>query len=337
MASCAPDGTAACLSQQHTEQVSQGAMEAEEEEDLDSAAQRRRRRQRRGHRLHIADLSDDEEEQITSSTGTAEAAAACALPSPVGSSREPEVEATSLSQHDGTVDCLRTDPQHIKKRRRLGRIVVSESGSPVSMGKETADAAVKNVDFPERGFSADTAKVEAWRAAGVERTEPSPPPTTERPLTPVDRLALTTAAQREGYFADLVQKEMRHHGLLPKWRIAYDNCRTQAGSCRYDTKTLSFARGLIHRASPEEQRQAVLHEIAHALTGRGHNHDQVWRAVALKIGCDGRRCHDLTLADPTWRFSCTGGCWSRLCYKRAFVRQSPSCSRCGAACTYERL
>ena len=35
----------------------------------------------------------------------------------------------------------------------------------------------------------------------------------------------------------------------------------------------------------------ILHEIAHALVGRGHGHDYVWRSKALEIGCDGERCH----------------------------------------------
>ena len=38
----------------------------------------------------------------------------------------------------------------------------------------------------------------------------------------------------------------------------------------------------------KEIKNTVLHEIAHALTP-GHNHDHVWQAKAVSIGCDGER------------------------------------------------
>jgi predicted SprT family Zn-dependent metalloprotease len=33
----------------------------------------------------------------------------------------------------------------------------------------------------------------------------------------------------------------------------------------------------------------VLHEIAHAIVGAVHHHDNVWRDCAQRIGCDGNR------------------------------------------------
>ena len=37
-------------------------------------------------------------------------------------------------------------------------------------------------------------------------------------------------------------------------------------------------------------KNTLLHEIAHALAGHEHNHDEVWKATARSIGCDGCRC-----------------------------------------------
>ncbi len=42
-------------------------------------------------------------------------------------------------------------------------------------------------------------------------------------------------------------------------------------------------------------RDTVLHEMAHILTP-GQNHNQNWKNVAIKIGCNGNRCHSLSLA-----------------------------------------
>jgi hypothetical protein len=44
-------------------------------------------------------------------------------------------------------------------------------------------------------------------------------------------------------------------------------------------------------------RDTILHEIAHALTP-GHNHDSVWRAKSIEIGCDGKRCYGSDVRAP---------------------------------------
>ena len=42
--------------------------------------------------------------------------------------------------------------------------------------------------------------------------------------------------------------------------------------------------------SEKSVENTILHEIAHALTpGKGHG--PVWRAKAIEIGCDGKRCY----------------------------------------------
>ena len=308
----------------------------------------------------------------STTTNASECATAAALSRTVGSSRAATVQAACVNEQDSKGDLLDTAPQHPKKRRRLRRMQPHDEGRvqpsalagsnyPAAIHTAAAGAAVQlHVDHAgpgntsgankfEHAAAASTptwtarptrdaylaAKVEAWRAADVGSTTPSPPPTTERPLTPVDELDLSTTAQREHFFVKLVQDEMKWHGLLPKWRFKLDNCRTRAGSCCYTTKTLSFARGLVQRATRLEQRNVVLHEISHALAGQRHHHDRVWRAIALRIGSDGSRCHDLTLSEPTWRFSCPRGCWTRLCYKRSYVRGA-HCNVCNAACVYER-
>lgn len=50
---------------------------------------------------------------------------------------------------------------------------------------------------------------------------------------------------------------------------------------RHEAKTIVLAPGL----GASVMRQALLHEIAHALVRPGHGHDQVWKDKALQIGC----------------------------------------------------
>ena len=60
-------------------------------------------------------------------------------------------------------------------------------------------------------------------------------------------------------------------------------CKT--GETKPDTATFRLNR--IWPAMTE----SLLHEIAHALVGRKHNHDAEWKAKAREIGCTGERTH----------------------------------------------
>lgn len=41
----------------------------------------------------------------------------------------------------------------------------------------------------------------------------------------------------------------------------------------------------------------VRHEIAHVIVGLGHGHDEVWREMALRLGCNGKQFHDLAVPE----------------------------------------
>ena len=81
---------------------------------------------------------------------------------------------------------------------------------------------------------------------------------------------------------------MARHGV-GDWSLGWDNARTRAGMCRYNTRTISLSRPLMALYEREQVREVVLHEIAHALVGAKHNHDAVWRAKAREIGSTGAR------------------------------------------------
>lgn len=87
----------------------------------------------------------------------------------------------------------------------------------------------------------------------------------------------------------LAYKHMYAHGLISKgWRFVWDNAVCRFGQCRHRRKEISLSRHLTPLSPNAED--TILHEIAHALVGRGHGHDHVWRAKAIEIGCNGQRC-----------------------------------------------
>jgi predicted SprT family Zn-dependent metalloprotease len=86
------------------------------------------------------------------------------------------------------------------------------------------------------------------------------------------------------------------HGLAAQgWTVKLDNARTRAGQCRHRERVIQLSRYLTEAHTPDEVRNTVLHEIAHALVGAGNGHNDVWRRKAIAIGCTGERTHNTRL------------------------------------------
>lgn len=85
----------------------------------------------------------------------------------------------------------------------------------------------------------------------------------------------------------LARQLMSAHGLGREWSFAWDRAKRRAGHCRFHDSTITLSRHLMAIYPPELVREAILHEIAHALVGPRHNHDALWRATARRIGASG--------------------------------------------------
>ncbi len=124
----------------------------------------------------------------------------------------------------------------------------------------------------------------------------------------------------------LVQHQLSH------WSFQFDNGRKRAGCCHYGTHVISLSYEFAKQVPEEEIRDTILHEIAHALVGQQHHHDDVWRAKAIEIGCSGQRCHDLQFTLPRYIVSCTQGCWVATTDRR---RHHVLCRQCRGPIVYQ--
>ena len=59
---------------------------------------------------------------------------------------------------------------------------------------------------------------------------------------------------------------LAEHGLTG-WSVVLDRAKTRAGVCRADRREIGLSAPLTALHSPEEVRDTILHEIAHALVG----------------------------------------------------------------------
>ncbi len=77
---------------------------------------------------------------------------------------------------------------------------------------------------------------------------------------------------------------------LQGWSFRYNKRVRALGLCRHFRRRIELSIHLVQRNSGEEVRDTLLHEIAHALVGRGHGHDAIWRAKCTQVGCKPERC-----------------------------------------------
>lgn len=100
-----------------------------------------------------------------------------------------------------------------------------------------------------------------------------------------------------GEAARLARVELDKHGLT-SWHVRINASLTSMGFlalCSYRDKCIILNAHHIDMNPDDAIKNSILHEIAHALVGEGHAHNEVWRAKAIEIGCDGIPCSHLSL------------------------------------------
>ena len=72
-----------------------------------------------------------------------------------------------------------------------------------------------------------------------------------------------------------------------QWVFRWDHARRRAGACHHDKHEISLSRHITSLGSIADAEQTLLHEIAHALCGKKHNHSQKWLDTARSLGYTG--------------------------------------------------
>ncbi|MBP3222396.1 MAG: SprT-like domain-containing protein [Actinomycetaceae bacterium] len=79
---------------------------------------------------------------------------------------------------------------------------------------------------------------------------------------------------------------------LDSWSFSFDRAKRRYGKTNFTDEIISLSAPLTLLNEKSQVRQTVLHEIAHALVGPGHHHDDVWKAQAMRMGVEPRSCSE---------------------------------------------
>lgn len=133
----------------------------------------------------------------------------------------------------------------------------------------------------------------------------------------------------------LAVKLMDAYGLIDDgWTFDFDNSKRRFGVCMIRRKNpelngkIKLSKYLVSRNDEKRVRNTILHEIAHALTP-GHHHDYIWKAKAIEIGCDGKRCYDeesVNVVESKYIAVCNSCNTTHRAFKRP--RTKKSCGKC---------
>lgn len=120
---------------------------------------------------------------------------------------------------------------------------------------------------------------------------------------------------------------METHGVKEKgWKFQFDRASRRFGCCNYRRSVISLSRALTQLNDEAEVRNTILHEIAHAIVGRGVGHGPVWKAKHIEIGGDGQRCYKWNVHVPEKRYTATCLTCNQVC--QYAVNRGAACGRC---------
>ena len=145
--------------------------------------------------------------------------------------------------------------------------------------------------------------------------------------------------QRMAYVRKLAQECFERYNI-EGWSVNFAIKDGRAGECNYATQHIGFSTHYIEKASIEQVRNTVLHEIAHVLTGRlPKPHSSRWKTVFKAIGGNGQAyttppAAAVASGDYRWVGKCP------TCSHEIGERRAPTavfaCSRCCADGKFNR-
>lgn len=120
---------------------------------------------------------------------------------------------------------------------------------------------------------------------------------------------------------------IRQHNLI-EYNFQWTEGKRIFGYCNYNKKIIGLSLPLTELNSEEEVKDTILHEIAHALAGKGTGHGNKWKEMCLKIGAKPERCWDKNnVKEPEGKYivSCSTCGYVRQAHRK---KKKVACGKC---------
>lgn len=127
----------------------------------------------------------------------------------------------------------------------------------------------------------------------------------------------------------LTRTLMQQYGLVDAgWTFEYSKRTTNLGHCSYQHKIIYLSISWTYTGDEVRVLNTIRHEIAHALVGSGHSHDNVWRRKALELGCTGDACTAVRHEKPQLRYILSCPTHGEVHQMHKITRSSYVCRKC---------
>lgn len=124
---------------------------------------------------------------------------------------------------------------------------------------------------------------------------------------------------------ELATSLMAHHGL-DGWHFAFDRAKRRAGQTNFRDRRITLSRYITEASTPEQVRDTILHEIAHALVGPNEKHGPKWQERAIRIGATPRASmRGAPQVEGLWEGVCPRG---HVIYRHRRPTRPTSCAVC---------
>jgi predicted SprT family Zn-dependent metalloprotease len=130
---------------------------------------------------------------------------------------------------------------------------------------------------------------------------------------------------------DLAQRLIDFHGLTSRgWTFRFNRNKRRLGVCKQDDRRIELSEHYVHRNTREHVIDTILHEIAHALVGTQHGHDDIWKAMCLRIGASPASCSTTAvMPEGYWQAKCPGCATIFSRHRRPRRLRGRYCVACG--------
>lgn len=128
---------------------------------------------------------------------------------------------------------------------------------------------------------------------------------------------------------------------MNKWKLCFNRTKKNLGICDHDQKIIFLSIYLLKYNKYKIIKDIFLHELAHALIGYKHNHNEKWKRAAKLLGCSETEAiyqnPDLIWILPEYIGECRSCNLETKRYNKPYKNREYYCCNCGRKIKFQKI